>query len=123
MSPALSSSVIAYLITSLCALVLARRGTNWRIRFLACVIALMPLCQAVALLTNSDLVESVMISRAAESVESILSLLCLAAIHVLNKENKDRKTVDGRLRLAESDSSGRADWMGILARTIGLRAS
>ena len=77
----------------------------------------------VALLTNSDLVESVMISRAAESVESIISLLCLAAIHVLNKENKDRKTVDGRLRLVESDSNGRADWMGMLARTIGLRAS
>jgi len=97
-----SSALFAYVITMVCALVVANRSTNWRIRLLAFTVGMLPLCQAVVLLASNHIWLSEQVGRTAQSLELLVCALCLTAIHLLNKENRDRKDTDARLRVAES---------------------
>jgi len=96
------SALFAYVVTMLCALVVAKRSTNWRIRLLALTVGMLPLCQAVVLLASNHLWLSDQVAETAQGFELLVCALCLTAIHLLNKENRDRKHTDIRLRVAES---------------------
>jgi hypothetical protein len=96
------SALLAYVITMLCALVVAKRSTNWRIRLLALTVGMLPLCQAVILMAANRIWLSEQAGRTAQSLELLVCALCLTAIHLLNKENRDRKETDARLRVAEA---------------------
>lgn len=96
-----ATSLFAYSLTIVCACILARRSSNWRIRLLAFTIALLPLCQGTILLGEQRLWVSAAMGQAAESMELLVSALCLTAVHLLNKENRDRKETDVQLRIFE----------------------
>ncbi len=98
-------AIFAYLAATACAIVLMKRSTNWRIRFLAFAIGLAPLCQSIILLGNQHIWITPDIGHTAESLQLSDSALCLAALHLLNKENRDRRGTDVRLRVAEAPIS------------------
>jgi hypothetical protein len=98
---AASSAVFAYLITTACAILLMRRSSNWRIRFLSFSIGLPPLCQSVILLGSHHMWITPMVGQAAEFLELPASAMCLTAVYLLNKENSNRKSTESRLRVAE----------------------
>jgi hypothetical protein len=102
MSLSMGSALLAYLLSVFCALVLARRSSNWRIRLLALTIGLLPLCQAVILLGRHQIWLGTEVAEIAESLELLVGALSLTAIHLLNKENGDRRNTDVRLRVAEN---------------------
>jgi hypothetical protein len=102
MSIYVGTALFAYVITMFCALVVAKRSSNWRIRLLAFTVGLLPLCQAVVLLASNHIWLGETAGRTAESLELLVCALCLTAIHLLNKENRDRRDTDARLRVAES---------------------
>jgi hypothetical protein len=97
-----SSALFAYVVTMICALVVARRSSNWRIRLLAFTVGLLPLCQAVALMSANHIWLNEQAGRVAQSLQSLVCALCLTAIHLLNVENRDRRDTDARLRVAEA---------------------
>jgi hypothetical protein len=101
MSFSLGSALIAYLISIVCSVVVARRSSNWRIRLLALTVGLLPLCQGVVLLGRHQIWLTTEVAETAESLELLVGALSLAAIHLLNKENGDRRQTDIRLRVAE----------------------
>ena len=101
MSLSLASALLAYLLSVFCALVLAKRSSNWRIRLLALTIGLLPLCQAVILLGRHKIWLSTEVAELAESLELLVGALSLTAIHLLNKENGDRRNTDVLLRVTE----------------------
>ena len=109
MSIWIGSALLAYAITIVCALVVAKRSSNWRIRLLAFTVVLLPLCQAVVLLANNQIWLGHQAASTAESLELLVSALCLTAIHLLNKENRDRKGTDVRLRVAEASTQTAGD--------------
>lgn len=90
------------MMTTAGAIVLMRRSSNWRIRFLAFAIGLPPLCQSVILLANHQVWVSPVMGKTAEFLQLPASALCLTAVFLLNKENYSRKNTDARLRVAES---------------------
>jgi hypothetical protein len=98
-------TIFAYLMATLCAIVLMRRSSNWRIRFLSFAIGLAPLCQSIVLLGNQHIWITPNVGRTAEGLQLSDSALCLAALHLLSKENRDRKGTDTRLRVAEANNS------------------
>jgi hypothetical protein len=102
MSIYVSMALFAYVITMVCALVVAKRSSNWRIRLLALTVGMLPLCQAVVLLAAHHLWLSDQAAETARGFELLVCALCLTAIHLLNKENRDRRDTDARLRVAES---------------------
>jgi hypothetical protein len=104
-------AIFAYLVATASAIVLMKRSTNWRIRFLAFAIGLAPLCQSIILLGNQHIWITPDIGHTAESLQLSDSALCLAALHLLNKENRDRRGTDVRLRVAEAPISTNV-WMG-----------
>ena len=97
-----SFTVFAYLVTTACAILLMKRSSNWRIRFVAFSIGLLPLCQAIILLEQHHVWITADLRHTAEFMQLLASALCLAAVHLLNKENGDRKNTDVRLRVAEA---------------------
>jgi hypothetical protein len=101
MSVSMGSALFAYLLSVVCALVLAKRSSNWRIRLLAFTIGLLPLCQAVILLGRHQIWLTTEVAEIAESMELLIGALSLTAIHLLNKENSDRRHTDVRLRVVE----------------------
>jgi hypothetical protein len=102
MSLSIGSALVAYLLSVVCSLVVAKRSSNWRIRLLALTVGLLPLCQAVILLGRHQIWLGVEAAETAESLELLVSALSLTAIHLLNKENRDRRNTDVRLRVAEA---------------------
>jgi len=100
-----SSALIAYVITMICALVVAKRSQNWRIRLLAFTVGLLPLCQAATLMSANHIWLPEQAARVAQSLQLLVCALCLTAIHLLNKENRDRKGTDVRLRVAEAQQN------------------
>jgi hypothetical protein len=94
--------VFAYLVTTLCTIILMKRSSNWRIKYLAFSIGLLPLCQSVILLGQYHMWITPVIGKAAEFLELPASALCLTAVFLLNKENENRRNTDSRLRVAES---------------------
>ena len=96
------SALFAYVITMISALVVAKRSTNWRIRLSAFTVGLLPLCQAVVLMSANHVWLNEQAGRTAQSLELLVCALCLTAIHLLNKENRDRRDTDARLRVAEA---------------------
>ena len=102
MSIYVGSALFAYVVTMICALVVAKRSTNWRIRLLALTVGMLPLCQAVVLMAANHIWLSDQVGDIAQSLELLVSALCLTAVHLLNKENRDRKDTDARLRVAEA---------------------
>jgi hypothetical protein len=112
MSIWISSALTAYGITIVCALIVAKRSQNWRIRLLAFTVGLLPLCQGVILMANHDILIGQQAARTAESLQLLICALCLTAIHLLNKENRDRKGTDVRLRVAEAASHTASDQIG-----------
>lgn len=109
MSIWIGAALFAYGITIVCALIVAKRSQNWRIRLLAFTVGLLPLCQAVILMANHDIMIGQQAARTAESLQLLVCALCLTAIHLLNKENRDRKGTDVRLRVAEAATPTAAD--------------
>ena len=105
MSFSIGSALFAYLLTIACSLLVAKRSSNWRIRLLALTVAMLPFCQAVVLLGRHQIWLGTEVAELAESMELLVGALCLLAIHLLNKENSDRRSTDGRLRVAEGTSS------------------
>jgi hypothetical protein len=97
-----SAAVFAYLTTTACCILLMKRSSNWRIRFLGFSIGLMPLCQSIIILGNHQMWVGPMAGRAAEVLELPASALSLAAVYLLNKENESRRNTDSRLRVAEA---------------------
>jgi hypothetical protein len=87
----------------ICSLVIARRSSNWRIRLLALTVGLLPLSQAVILMSSNHIWLPEQLARVAQSLQLLVCALCLTAIHLLNKENRDRKGADYRLRVAEAN--------------------
>lgn len=102
MSLSLGSALLAYLLSAVCALLLSKRSSNWRIRLLALTVGLLPLCQSVILLARHKIWLNTEVAEMAESFELLLGALSLTAIHLLNKENGDRHESDAMLRVAES---------------------
>jgi hypothetical protein len=94
--------MVAYLLTVECAVQMLRRPASTRIRFLTCVVGLLPLCHSVLLLWDYGVAAVTVIGRAAELVELFVSALCLTAIHLLNKENRDRNVTEAKLRLVDA---------------------
>lgn len=116
MTPAFFATLIAYGATSFSALILLRRSTNRRLRFLTFVIALLPLCQIIGLLQNKGIWISPSLGAAAETVELMIGAMCLTAVHYLNEERRDRNRTDAKLRLAETAFSN------VGSRSIALRS-
>jgi hypothetical protein len=104
MSVYTGAALFAYIVTMLCALIVARRSTNWRIRLLALTVGLLPLCQAVILMSENHIWLGEQAARMAQLLQLLVCALCLTAIHLLNKENRDRKGTDVRLRVAEAQT-------------------
>jgi len=52
MSASIASALFANLMTVVCALVVAKRSSNWRIGFLAYAMGLLSLCQILVMLVN-----------------------------------------------------------------------
>jgi hypothetical protein len=104
MTISIGASLVAYIATVLCSLVVAKRSSNNRLRLLAFTVALLPLCQLVVLLGTHHIWLARSVTETAESLELLLSALCLTAVHLLSKENTDRKSTDLRLRLVEVES-------------------
>jgi len=102
MSFGIFGALVAYLLTAVCAIQMLRRPASTRIRFLTCVVGLLPLFHAVLLLLDHGVPAETVIGRAAELVELFVSSLCLTAIHLLNKESRDRNVTDAKLRLVEA---------------------
>ena len=102
MSFGIWGALVAYLLTAVCAIQMLRRPASTRVRFLTCVVGLLPLCHSVLLLRDHGVAAVTVIGSAAELVELFVSALCLTAIHLLNKENRDRNVTDARLRLVEA---------------------
>jgi hypothetical protein len=102
MSLSIASALLAYLLCVVCAFVVSKRSSNWRIRLLALTVGLLPLCQAVVLLGRNHLWLSTAVGEVAEALELLVSALCLTTIHLLHQENRDRKNTDVRLRVAEA---------------------
>ena len=105
MSFGINCAVFAYLTTAGCAIILLRASSNWRIKFLAFVVGLLPLCHAAILLSYNGILIAKAVGRISEPVELTISALCLTAVYLLSIENRDRKKVDVRLRLAEAQPS------------------
>jgi hypothetical protein len=101
MSISVGSALMAYLLSVICSLLVAKRSSNARIRLLALTVGLLPLCQGVVLMGRYDIWISRSVGDIAEVLELLVSALCLTAIHLLNKENGDRRNTDARLRVAE----------------------
>ncbi|MBL8216770.1 MAG: hypothetical protein JNK87_38980 [Bryobacterales bacterium] len=105
LTPAILSSVVAYLLTSACAILLVRRRfTNPRLRGLTMVIGMMPFLQAVSLLSERGVGFLGLRNEIGDLVDLFVSLLCLWSIHLLDEESRDRRSVDLRMRLMESDT-------------------
>jgi hypothetical protein len=125
MSFGINCAVFAYLVTAGCAILLLRGSSNWRIKFLAFVVGLLPLCHAAILLSNNGVLVARIVGRISEPVELAISALCLTAVYLLSKENRERKQVDVRLRLAEAQagangSSPAKGGMNWLARSLKI---
>jgi hypothetical protein len=105
LSLSIGSALLAYLLSVACALVVAKRSSNWRIRLLAFTVGMLPLCQTVILLGRHQIWLSIDTAEMAESLELLVGALCLTATHLLNKENGNRKNTDARLRVAEATES------------------
>ena len=125
MSFGINCAVFAYLVTAGCAIMLLRGSSNWRIKFLAFVVGLLPLCHAAILLSNNGVLVARVVGRISEPVELAISALCLTAVYLLCKENRERKQVDVRLRLAEAQaspngSSAAKDGKSWLPRTLRI---
>ncbi len=105
MSFSIGSALVAYFLTVISSLVVARRSSNWRIRLLALTVGLLPLCQMVVLLGRKGIWLTSEVAEIAEILELLVSALCLTAVHLLNRENTDRRTTESRLRVAEAAPS------------------
>ena len=101
MSISVGSALLAYLLSVICSLVVAKRSSNARIRLLALTIGLLPLCQGVVLMGRHSILISASVGDVAEILELLVCALCLTAVHLLNRENWDRRNTDARLRVAE----------------------
>jgi hypothetical protein len=95
-------ALVAYVLTMVCSLILARRSSNWRIRLLSFTVGLLPLCQAVQLLGRNQIWISREVAEITEPLELLVCALCLTAIYLLQKENVDRKKTDASLRIIEA---------------------
>jgi len=105
MSISIASALFANVMTFVCALIVAKRSSNWRIRLLAFAMGLLTLCQATALLGNHQIWINSEVGHTAESLELLVSAVCLTVLHLLNTENRDRRKTDARLRVAEPMAS------------------
>jgi hypothetical protein len=117
MTLAILSSLIAYAVTTLCAVVLLRRrGPNWRLRWLGVVMGVLPLLEAYMLLWDRGIVLAPN-RMIADLLNLAISALCLIAIRLLDVENRDRQRTDIQLRLIESETaavetaSKRPEWL------------
>jgi hypothetical protein len=113
LTPAILSSVVAYLLSSACALLLVRRRfRNPRLRGLSIVIGMLPLLQALSLLNQRGL-NLFGLNHVTDLVDLFVSMLCLWSIHLLDVESRDRQQTDMKLRLVESEAAARAPGVGV----------
>lgn len=100
-----SSTVLAHLLTTGCALVLLRRGPNRRLRLLTLAVGLMSLSQTITLLQSAGMWTPGVYTNGEHEV--LVGALSLLAIHLLGREIYDRNRTDMRLRLVEHETAGR----------------
>jgi hypothetical protein len=105
MSAAVWFAVVAHLLTTFTALLLLRRGANWRFRLLTLIVGLMALSQTIILLGSKGVWLIPTKYYAADMIELVVAASCLAAVYFLRNEIRDRRRTDTRLRLAESEVS------------------
>jgi hypothetical protein len=110
MSFGITCALFAYLAAAGCSIILLRSTSNWRIRFLALVAGLLPLCNAAILLSNHGVIVAKLVGLISEPMQLTISALCLSAVYLLAKENRDRKEVDVQLRLAEAQPTTNASF-------------
>ena len=89
MSSGTLGALAAYIVTTVCALLVLRRARSGWMRFLTAVVGLLPLCQTVLILRDGARWNVSAAGRNAEYLELLVSALCLAAIHFLNKRNAE----------------------------------
>jgi len=105
LTPAIASSVIAYLLTSACAFLLVRRRfNNKRLRLLTMVIGMMPFLQAMMLLSERGVWLLGFSNEIPDLIDLFVSMLCLWSIHLLDVESRDRQQMDVKMRLVESEA-------------------
>ena len=103
MSSGTLGTLAAYIVTTVCALLVLRRARSGWMRFLTAVVGLLPLCQTVLILRDGARWNVSAAGRNAEYLELLVSALCLAAIHFLNKRNAEPKATDSRLVTAKAE--------------------
>lgn len=75
------------------------RAANKRIRLLAFSVALLTVCQTVAIVGRYLQWDPTDYARSLEVLELTAAALSLCVVHLLNRENKDRRSVDAQLRV------------------------
>ena len=108
MNSRLIAAVIAYLLAVFSAVLLFRRGYNWRFKFLVAVVGLMPLYEVARLLARYRLWHTPISGSLDQMVELIIAALFLAAVLLLDIESTDRRCMQARLRLAEAEAGWRS---------------
>jgi hypothetical protein len=106
-----NARLVVHFITLCCALLMASRSQNWRLRLLACVVGLQVLVSSAA---ESGIAQG-NILQVIHILQLLGDALALTAIYLLWKENRDRKTSDMALRLAEG---GDSSWRGGYTKSV-----
>ncbi len=115
MNTRLAGAIIGYLFASVASFALLWRGSNWRFRFLAGIVGLLPFYKAVTLLGQYGDLPLPATSWLSQMVEAIVSTLFLVTVLLLDLEIRNRRVLETRLRLAEAEGG----WPRI-ARGLGL---
>lgn len=96
------SSLVLYSLATTCAVYLFVRMRNWRLRFLAAVIGIMPLHRIVMLLWERGIRLVKITNEIADLVELLVGALFLIALCVLELDSAEQTSTARRLRLAEA---------------------
>ncbi len=99
----LAGAIIGYLLASSASFALLWRGSNWRFRFLAAIVGMLPLYKAVTLAAKYSSVVVPVTGWLNQMVEAIVATLFLLTVLLLDLEIRNRKTLETRLRLAEAE--------------------
>lgn len=99
----LVGAILGYFLASTASFILLWRGSNWRFRFLAAIVGLLPLYKAISLLARFSTVVVPVTGWLNQMVEAIVATLFLLTVLLLDLEIRSRKTLETRLRLAEAE--------------------
>jgi len=97
-------AIIGYLIAAFCAMLLFRRGYDWRFKLLVSVVGLLPLYHAMTLMIRHGLWTVALEDWFGDAVELITAVVFLVVVLLLDLESTERRYVHARLRLAEAEA-------------------